>query len=444
VPDQPVDTSSFASSIATPGSTAGDPPPVSSMVRRLAYLSGAPRVSTHPEAEASGARSHVLGTLGAFEQLGWKVERFIVGDALPQSWTTSGSQRVASRTFTRRLGADAMRLVLRWVNSRRVRRAFRGRVDLIYERFGAFQALGSACRQGGTPWVLETNGPLFYEAKVERKSLVLSALARRMERKAYRDCDLLVCISETLKGILVDSCGLPAEKVVVIPNGVDTAFFDPARYEPRRLFSGFTVGFVGNLYAWAGLNLHFEAVAELRQAGLEISTVVIGDGVMRERWENQVRSLGISDHVVFTGRLPQPSVPHYIAGFDVGYSGQVALQLGTMYGSPIKIYEYMSMAKPAIASAFWDAQRVIHDDIDGFLFAPNDKESLKATLHRAYNAQEGLARMGAAARAEVVAHHSWTARARSLLDAIDRLQPTLGPSSRSDGGSAPLRETSVP
>ena len=34
---------------------------------RLGYLSGAPRVSTHPQAEATGARSHMLGMLGAFE-----------------------------------------------------------------------------------------------------------------------------------------------------------------------------------------------------------------------------------------------------------------------------------------------------------------------------------------------------------------------------------------
>jgi glycosyltransferase involved in cell wall biosynthesis len=417
------------------------PYPCESVEKRLAYLSGAPRVSTHPEAEASGARSHVLGILEAFEQLGWTVERFIVGDRVPQTWIASGSQRAVSKTLARRVAADAVRIVLGWVNARRARRSFYGRVNLLYERFGAFQALGSGCRQDGTPWVLETNGPLFYEAKVERMSLALSALARHMERRAYHECDLLVCITDTLKEIIVDSCGVSADKVVVVPNGVDTAFFDPARYEPRRLFSGFTVGFVGNLYTWAGLDLLFEAVAELRHAGLEINTVIVGDGMMRQRWEDQVLKLGIADSVRFTGRLVRAVVPPYIAGFDVGYSGQVALQLGKMYHSPLKIYEYMSMAKPAIASAFQDAQRVIHDGTDGFLFAPGDKESLKEALRRAYNARDTLEHMGAAARAKVVAHHSWTARTRSLLGAIDRLQAARRSSLPPDGGSASLGET---
>lgn len=421
-----------------------DPLDMSPAEKRLAYLSGAPRASTHPDAEASGARSHILGMLGAFEELGWTVERFIVGDRVPQTWMASGSQRAISKTFGRRLAADVMRIVLGLVNARRARKSFRGRVDLIYERFGAFQALGLDCRQDGTPWILETNGPLFYEAKVERKSLVLTAPARRMERAAYRRCDLLVCVSETLKQIIVESCGVSAEKVVVIPNGVDTAFFNPARYDSRRLFAGFTVGFVGNFYPWAGLDLLFEAVAELRQAGLAINIVIVGDGMMRQRWEEQVRKLGIAEHVAFTGRVPRPVAPSFIAGFDIGYSGQLALQLGQMYHSPLKIYEYMSMAKPAIASAFQDAQRVIHDGIDGFLFAPGSKESLKEAIRRAYDARGELKHIGAAARAEVLAHHSWTSRARSLLGAIDRMQSVRHPAMVSYAGVASALEPPTP
>jgi glycosyltransferase involved in cell wall biosynthesis len=412
--------------------------------KRLAYLSGAPRASTHPDAEASGARSHILGMLGAFEELGWTVERFIVGDRVPQTWMASGSQRAISKTFGRRFAADVVRIVLGLVNARRARKSFRGTVDLIYERFGAFQALGSVCRQDGTPWILETNGPLFYEAKVERKSLVLTAPARRMERAAYHKCDLLVCVSETLKQIIVDSCGVSDEKVVVIPNGVDTAFFNPARYDSRRLFAGFTVGFVGNLYPWAGLDLLFEAVAELRQGGLEINTVIVGDGMMRQRCEDQVRRLGIAECVRFCGRLARSVVPLYIAGFDVGYSGQITLQLGQMYHSPLKIYEYMSMAKPPIASAFQDAQCVIHDGIDGFLFAPGNKGSLKEAIRRSYDAREKLKDMGAAARAEVVAHHTWTARVRLLLGAIDRMQAKRRPSLIPYGGVESAQETPRP
>ncbi len=393
---------------------------------RLGFLSGSPRVSTNVDAEASGARAHILGILEAFEQLGWSVERFIVGDHVPRTLTRQGSQEAISKSIPRRFTADLLRFALGRLNARRARRAFRGRVDVVYERFGAFQALGAACQKDGVPWILETNGPLFYEAKVERKSLVLSSLARSLEKAAYQQCDLLVCVSERLRDIMIDLCGISVAKIVVIPNGVDTNFFNPEQYRPVRFFPGFTVGFVGNLYAWAGLDLLVESVAELRQAGADINIVIIGDGLVRRRLERQVEQCGLTQNVRFAGRLPRPAVPPYIAGFDVGYSGQVKLQLGEMYHSPLKMYEYMAMAKPVIASAFDDAIRVIADGSNGFLFVPGDKSSLKEALRRSVLAGDELERMGQTARADVVAHHSWTARVRLLLPAVERVLKSRG------------------
>ena len=394
---------------------------------RLAYLSGAPRVSTRPSAEATGARSHVLGMLGAFERQGWDIKRFIVGDRLPPTWTASGSQRAMSATFARRLTADIVRLVVGQVNARRARTELQGKVDLVYERFGAFQALGAAFRRDGIPWILETNGPLFYEAKVERRSLVLSGIARRLELAAYRECDLLVCISDELKRIIVEACDVPSSKVLVVPNGVDAAFFDPRKYQPTRRFEDFTVGFVGNLYPWAGLDLLFEAVADLRADGLPVSIMVVGDGMLMAHLKEKAQTLGIAQFVAFTGRLAREEVPSYILGSEIGYSGQTALQIGTMYHSPLKIYEYMAMSRPVLASAFADALRVIREGETGFLFLPSDGQSLKAALRKAYAARSEIRAMGDRARADVVAHHSWTARVRPLVTAVDRLLSPAGP-----------------
>jgi glycosyltransferase involved in cell wall biosynthesis len=365
--------------------------------------------------------------LGAFERQGWDIKRFIVGDRLPPTWTASGSQRAMSATFARRLTADIVRLVVGQVNARRARTELQGKVDLVYERFGAFQALGAAFRRDGIPWILETNGPLFYEAKVERRSLVLSGIARRLELAAYRECDLLVCISDELKRIIVEACDVPSSKVLVVPNGVDAAFFDPGKYQPTRRFEDFTVGFVGNLYPWAGLDLLFEAVADLRADGLPVSIMVVGDGMLMAHLKEKAQTLGIAPYVAFTGRLAREEVPSYILGSEIGYSGQTALQLGTMYHSPLKIYEYMALSRPVLASAFADALRVIREGDTGFLFLPSDKESLKAAIRKAYAARSEIRAMGDRARADVVAHHDWTARLRPLVTAVDRLLSAAGP-----------------
>lgn len=389
--------------------------------RRLGYLSGAPRVSTRLDGEASGPRSHVLGVIRAFEALGWQVKPFIVGDRVPRRWAAPGSERALASGVTRQMFADLVRVLMSRVNAHRAWRELHGEVDWVYERFAVLQSLGGVFKRVGVPWILETNGPFFYEAKTERRSIALASLARHREISAYQSCDVLVCVSEALKEIIIAEAKIPSHKVLVVPNGVDTTFFDPGKHRPRRFFRELVVGFVGSLIGWQGLDLLFQSMAELRTEGVELASVVVGDGPMRGNWEGRVRELGLSDRVRLVGRVRGDEVPSYIAGFDLGYSGQVPLKMGKMYHSPLKLYEYMAMAKPVLASAFEDARRVVRDGHSGFLFEPGNGQELKKALLRAYQAREALPEMGRRAQAVVQTEHSWVARVREMIQGIERI-----------------------
>lgn len=386
--------------------------------KTLGYLSAAPRVSTRPDAEAGGPRSHVLGVIRAFEALGWRVEPFVVGDRMPARVTGRGSEKALSSGPLRTLMADAVRLGMGALNARRARCELEGRVDWVYERFAILQSLGRVFRRGGTPWILETNGFFSDEARTERKSLVLTGLARKLEVSAYRRCDVLVCVSNALKEIVVQKAGVHPGKVLVVPNGVDAALFDPARHEPRRLFEGFTVGFVGALLAWQGLDRLLEAAAGLRNRGLPIHITIVGDGPVREELEELARNLGIGAAVRFVGRVPQDEVPPYIAGFDVGFSGQHPSRIGAMYHSPLKLYEYLSMGRPVVASAFEDARALVRGDEAGFLFDPEDPGDLERALEKAYLARSSFAGASTRIRSEVVRRHSWEARVREMIPQV--------------------------
>lgn len=394
--------------------------------RRLYYLSGSPRVSTHPHAETSGARSHMLGVIKGFEQLGWDVSRFIVGDHVPGKWTRSGSQRAISGSYPRRLAADVVRWIMGRINARRANRMSPPSIDWVYERFGAFQSLGRGFQRLGVPWILETNGIIYKEAKHVRKSMALSGLARSLEVKAYRECDVLVCVSEQLKAMICEEVRIPADKVVVTPNGVDTEFYDPGRFRATRLTNDFVVGFVGNLYAWAGVDLLLDAIHELRHEGFPVATVIVGDGMLRSELEERAAFLGVGPHVTFVGRQPRDLVPNYTLGFDVGYSGQTPKQMGTMYGSPIKIYEYLALGKPVIASAYEDARAVIKDGVNGFLFEPASLDGLKQAIVRAYHARAALPSEAERIREGVVSRHSWKARIAGMIEEVELLLRTRG------------------
>ena len=391
------------------------------MKKRLGFLAGAPRISTRSDAEMSGPRSRVLGLIQGFESLNWSVKQFIVGNRTPKKWSASGSSEAISKGYLRTLAVDFVRIGLGIFNIWKSWRELRNNVDWVYEYAATLQCLGWIFQRQGIPWILQVEALLYYEAKVERKALILDGIARKLELWAYRQCDVIACVSATLKEILVKEIGIPPEKIVLVPNGVDIKFLDPKLHEHKRFFPGFTVGFVGSLYAWAGLDLLLEAIYELQAEGYQISLVVVGDGEMKQAWEEQAQKLGLEEQVKFVGRVSWQEVPQYIAGFDIGYSGQIQLQMGKMYLSPMKLYEYMSMAKVVVASAFEDAKRLVIEGETGFLFQPGDKKALKQALIKAFLTQSKFQEMGEKARKEIEINHSWTNRVQVLIEESDRI-----------------------
>jgi glycosyltransferase involved in cell wall biosynthesis len=379
----------------------------------IGYLSAAARVSTRFDAVSSGARAHVLGFMGGLDALGYDVHPFILGDHFPSTAKSNSAESMRLNPF-RALLADLGRLSIRLIAQRYAYFKLRSKVGIVYERFASFQAVGQIFQRHGRCWILETNGPFYEEAKRERKSMLLSSLARRLEFQAYRDCDLLVCVTPTLRNIMIREAKIPPEKIIVVPNGVDTQFFDPSRYKPRRLTNLFTVGFVGRLNTWQGVELLIDAIAELRdEKGAEIALTVVGDGVMRGSWSALAERRGIAAH--FAGQVPFNEVPRYISGFDVGFSGQVLLKSGFMYHSPLKIYEYLAMGKPVIASAFDDARLTLREGDTGFLFAPGNKSDLKRALFAAFQKRHQLTEIGYRARLCAERSHSWQARVAQVM-----------------------------
>jgi glycosyltransferase involved in cell wall biosynthesis len=394
---------------------------------RLGYLSGAPRVSTRPETILGGPRARLAGVVEGFERLGWEVPRFIAGDRVPLGWVADGRTDVDLRSnLLKRLGADVVRLGMNHCNRWRARREL-GRVDWVYEMFGAFQSLGRSFQRQGVPWILETNALLFREATEDRSTVELARLLKATECRAYHQCDLLVCISQALADLVVEQAGVRRAKVIVVPNGVDTSRFDPARVESGRAFAAPTLGYVGILEQWQRLDLLIEVLADLHAQGVDFGLVVVGDGPMRRVWEELAAELGQSDRVRFVGQVPWAEVAGHIASFDLCYSGPVPLAAGSMYLSPLKLYEYAAMARPLVAADYEDAQRLWQAGDCGYLFRPGDKADLKRALLGALSERDRWEGLGRQARAAVVARHSWQARMGNLIrDAEALLEAKYG------------------
>ncbi len=383
----------------------------------IGYVAGAPRVTTRASSRSTGPRAHVTGLIAGFRATGHQVVPFIVGDRLPDRLSAAGDGgAMASRTLrgtlvdAARVAANPVLGVWGWVATRAP-----GGIDVLYERQATYQTLG-AYRPRGVPWVVESNGPFWYEASAERGSLSFPGLAKRLETAAYRRADLVVAVSENLKEILVEACDLDPERVLVVPNAVDPARFPelPSRPTDRPL----TAVFVGHVIAWAGLVNAVEALARVRAAGHDVRLRVVGSGPGSDDLAARVAELGLGDYIELLGHRSWDEVPALLAEADVALSPQLPMAIGSMYHSPLKLYEYLAAGLPVIATEFPDARGLLVGPGAGWVVPPGDVDALAGALGEAAGDRERLGAMGRAGREHVMIHHTWARRAETIVDEL--------------------------
>jgi glycosyltransferase involved in cell wall biosynthesis len=385
---------------------------------RLGYVCGALRVSTHENAEAVGPRAHVVGFMNGLNSVGVSPRTYLAGDQSSIRRMGRVSDETMRGSMAKRYLIDAARLGFRYAARQKAVAAL-GAVDIVYERQATFQDLGRPFQRKGSKWIIESNGPFWYEAAEERHSLALVKAARRLELQAYRDADLVVAVSEALKEIIASESGRNPDRIFVLPNATDPQRFDPARVTPERVGQAPVIGFVGYLAEWAGLDVLIQAIAQLNRSKRRLGAVIVGDGPARTRLERLAISEGVDRDINFLGHVEWSRVPSLLSGMDLAFSGQREMAIGSMYHSPQKLYEYQAMGLPVVASDYPDSRALLTDRQTGFLFDGGNVTSLVETLEKALRA-DSLEGLGSRARDLILESHSWEARVRTLLTELTR------------------------
>ena len=287
--------------------------------------------------------------------------------------------------------------------------------QFIYERYAFFDAstyLISKFRKLNV--VLEVNGAVNRKDPTHARPIVLKRLASFLEHKTFSIARLIVVVSSSLKDSLVD-IGIPEEKILVLPNAVELDEFDntmsDADYRNRFNLAGKTViGFVGSFTFWHKVGFLVQSLAARIKSDPNVHLLLIGDGPDRSKVEEQVNELGISERVSFAGKIPHAEIPAAIAAMDIG-----VMPHSNDFGSPMKIFEYMAMAKPTVAAKFRPIAEVINHGQNGLLFEPENREALLSCVSRLVDDPELRQRLGQQARLDVEAKHTWDANCSRLL-----------------------------
>ncbi|HKJ92341.1 MAG TPA: glycosyltransferase [Longimicrobiales bacterium] len=302
------------------------------------------------------------------------------------------------------------------------------RADLVYQRYSLNNYTGPLLRsRWGVPFVCEYNGSIVWMFRHwEAGRLYMPGLATRIELLNLLAADLVVVVSQAMADEVLGR-GVPPEKVLVNPNGVDADVYRPdvdgsdvrARY---ALHGRTVVGFIGTFGPWHGAETLVRAAAALRDRPdidlADLRFLLIGDGARMPAVRQAVRDLDLGEAVVLTGLVPQDQGPAHLAACDILVAPHVPNPDGTpFFGSPTKLFEYMAMGRGIVASDLDQIGDVLEHGQTAWLVTPGDAEALADGIVGLLD-PELRRRLGGRAREVALERHTWDAHTRRILDAL--------------------------
>ena len=284
-----------------------------------------------------------------------------------------------------------------------------------------------AARTIGLPFVYEVRA-LWEDAAVDQEKTTEQslryALSRRLESFVLRRADRLVAICDGLKREIIRR-GVAAQKIRVMPNGVDTGAFQPVEKPPkileRHVLNGQRViGFIGSFFAFEGLTTLLEAVPLIRARFPHVKVLLVGSGEQEAALRRLVDERRMSSDVILTGRVPHEEVRAYYAIMDVLVYPRISKRI-TELVTPLKPLEAMALGKTVIASDVGGLRELIEDGTTGLLFNAGDPHDLAKKCVLALTDRALSERVAQAGREFVRREKDWTPVCKKYLDLYEEM-----------------------
>ncbi len=331
------------------------------------------------------------------------------------------------RNVARRLpwwGRDAMEIGLGVAAAARVLKSSRPRPwDLLIHRAGLYDGvMGFVARRRGIPMVL------YLDSHVDSERVFRGeGYWRRLHAWAMRSLGRAAAVIVTPSSAVADyyaALGIPREKILVQRNGVSEEHLRLGHnavlsHPPMRDPAVCTVGFVGSLSRWHGVDALLEAIhhlvaatgapgngtgdfhAAVANGQRRYRLTIIGRGREDDALRSRARALGVDAHVEWRGALSHDDAVRAIRDFDI------AVLPNTLHtGAPMKLAEYAAMGRPMIGPDRPNIREMFAGGQEIVLVPPGDAPALARAIDRLASQPDEARRLGLAARQRIV-HHTW-------------------------------------
>ncbi|EMB15585.1 glycosyl transferase group 1 [Rhodopirellula europaea 6C] len=240
----------------------------------------------------------------------------------------------------------------------------------------------------------------------------------RCERWAASRCHKLISVADAMTDLMVDAGVAPREKFVTIHSGMNVDPFVHAvdhREAVRQRYGlrdeHVVVGKIARLFHLKGHADLVPAAKLVADRHPNVRFLLVGDGILRAELEQQIESLGLKEHFIFTGLVPPTEVPAMIGAMDI------LVHASYREGLARALPQALIAGRPAISYDIDGAREVVIDDQTGYLVGAGQVADLADRMIRLVGDQELRQRMGQEGRSrftDLFRHETMTRRIREL------------------------------
>jgi colanic acid biosynthesis glycosyl transferase WcaI len=259
------------------------------------------------------------------------------------------------------------------------------------------------------------------------RSLLHHALAR-IAGFLYRRADRIVVVTSAFKDHLIHRWRVPAQKIDVVENGVETDLFAPdsaaaaGRRTELNAESRFLVSYIGTLGMAHGLETLLDAAATLQSKAPHVLFLLVGEGSEKERIKSLAQSRGLAN-VRFLDQQPREKIPSFISASDLCL---VLLKKTDVFKTviPTKMLEYMSCARPVILGVEGQARQILEDAGAGLAIEPENAAAIAAAIIQLDHNRELAKTLGEQGRSYILQNFSRVSTAEKYITVMRDITST--------------------
>jgi glycosyltransferase involved in cell wall biosynthesis len=237
--------------------------------------------------------------------------------------------------------------------------------------------------------------------------------------------DLVVTLGEAMREE-IEARGVPAEKILLVPNAVSEDFLRPLpapgnlRAELGIEPDEYVIGEVTSLVKHEGIGTLLKATAILRDRGVPVRALIVGDGPERAALQRQAAEAGLARAAVFTGRVPAAQVRQFHALLDIFVVPRTPDRVCQLV-TPLKPIEAMASGLCVVTSEVKALTEIVKHEVTGMQTVPQDPVSLADCLELLIYSPDIRKKLGDNAREWVSRDRTWTRNAARYSGAYARL-----------------------